>query len=98
MVAKRREELSQSAGGSRRKEDLCIREKWALSDSAQFGVVLRLFEQDISELKEVTEKQREELRDLGKSMIKGECPRYTGRQNSDVVSSWHKEGGNCPFQ
>lgn len=72
MVAKKREFLSRSAGGSRRKEDLSNHEKWAPCDSAQFGVVLRQFEQDIIELKEATEKQKEDLRDLGKSMIKGE--------------------------
>ncbi|KAF9072966.1 hypothetical protein BDP27DRAFT_1319723 [Rhodocollybia butyracea] len=69
-VAKKRENLSRSAGGSRRQQDLGHPEKWAMSDSTQFGVLLRQYEHDISELKSSAEKQKEELRELGKSIIK----------------------------
>lgn len=71
MVAKKRELLSKSAGGSRRKEDLGNHEKWAPCDSAQFGALLRQFEQDIFEIKDFAGKQKADIREVGKSMIKG---------------------------
>ncbi|KIK63689.1 hypothetical protein GYMLUDRAFT_40753 [Collybiopsis luxurians FD-317 M1] len=70
LVAKKRENYFKSVGGSRRKEDLGNTEKWGLSDSTQFGIVLKLFGQDIAELKASTGKQKEEIRDVGKMMIK----------------------------
>ncbi|KAJ4488409.1 hypothetical protein J3R30DRAFT_3435653 [Lentinula aciculospora] len=70
VVAKKRGMLSKSAGGSRQKEDLGNHEKWAPCDGAQFGALLRQFEQDIFELKAFAEKQKEDIRDIGKSMIK----------------------------
>ncbi|GAW05800.1 hypothetical protein LENED_007680 [Lentinula edodes] len=69
-VAKKRELLSKSAGGSRRKEDLGNHEKWTPCDSAQFGALLRQFEQDIFELKDFAGKQKADIREIGKSMIK----------------------------
>ncbi|KAJ3728788.1 hypothetical protein C8R42DRAFT_545103, partial [Lentinula raphanica] len=62
VVAKKREMLSKSAGGSHRKEDLGSPDKWAPCDAVQFGAVMRQFEQDISELKASTEKQNEDIR------------------------------------
>ncbi|KAJ3786013.1 hypothetical protein GGU10DRAFT_311953 [Lentinula aff. detonsa] len=70
VAAKKREIMSKSAGGSRRKEDLGSRDKWAPCDAPQFGALLRQLEQDIFELKASTEKQKEDVRDIGKSMIK----------------------------
>ncbi|KAF5391761.1 hypothetical protein D9757_001746 [Collybiopsis confluens] len=95
VVAKKREQYLMSVGGSRRKEEIGYPEKWRISDSKQFGVVLRQFEQDISELKESTDKQKEEIRDLSKSMIKAgtrkeEIARFNSAKSDNEFSKMLK--------
>uniref|UniRef100_A0A0W0F345 Nucleoporin Nup159/Nup146 N-terminal domain-containing protein n=1 Tax=Moniliophthora roreri TaxID=221103 RepID=A0A0W0F345_MONRR len=70
LASKKREALSRTAGGSRRKEDLGDASKWALGDVVHFGVTMKQFERDISELKEGPEKQKQSLSELNKSIVK----------------------------
>ncbi|KAJ3867398.1 hypothetical protein EV359DRAFT_78647 [Lentinula novae-zelandiae] len=93
VVAKKRELLSKSAGGSRRKEDLGNHEKWAPCDSAQFGALLRQFEQDIFEIKDFAGKQKADIREVGKSMIKGkreEIARFNKAKSDNEFSKMLK--------
>ncbi|KAJ7183117.1 hypothetical protein C8R46DRAFT_1307063 [Mycena filopes] len=66
----KRLELSKSAGGSRRAVDLSNRKKWALVDAGQFGQTMRLYEQDLAELKEVNAQRAKSLREFQSNLLK----------------------------
>jgi nucleoporin NUP159 len=67
----KRLELSKSAGGSRRAVDLGARTKWALVDAVQFGQTMRLYEQDLADLKEERVQREKLLRELQSNLLKG---------------------------
>ncbi|KAJ7671645.1 hypothetical protein DFH06DRAFT_121173 [Mycena polygramma] len=62
--------LSKSAGGSRRTVDLGNRTKWALADAVQFGQTMRLYEQDLADLKEERAQKEQALRELRSNLLK----------------------------
>jgi nucleoporin NUP159 len=64
-------ELGKSAGGSRRAVDLGDRSKWALGDVVQFGQTVRMFEQDLAQLKEERAQREKLLRELQSNLLKG---------------------------
>ncbi|KAJ7914887.1 hypothetical protein B0H13DRAFT_1611176 [Mycena leptocephala] len=66
----KRLELSKSAGGSRRAVDLGARTKWALVDAVQFGQTMRLYEQDLADLKEERVQREKLLRELQSNLLK----------------------------
>lgn len=70
-ASRKRVELSQSAGGSRRKADLGDSTKWGLSDIIQFGQTMKQFEHDINQLQEQRNVQRQVLRELQSKLLKG---------------------------
>ncbi|TFK40216.1 hypothetical protein BDQ12DRAFT_602582 [Crucibulum laeve] len=70
QTSQRRATLGKSLGGSRKREDLGNTSKWGLNDAAQFGQLLKQYEQDLVELKEKREKQKQMLRELQRSMLK----------------------------
>ena len=67
----KRTELSRSAGGSRRTVDLGNRTKWALPDAIQFGQVMRMYEQDLADLKEERLQKQQLIRELQSNLLKG---------------------------
>ncbi|KAL0063673.1 hypothetical protein AAF712_009365 [Marasmius tenuissimus] len=69
-ASKRREELRKIGGGSKRKEDLGDASKWGLCDAPQMSATLLQYEKDVRELKEGTQKQKQSIGELNKSMIK----------------------------
>ncbi|KAF8207210.1 hypothetical protein K438DRAFT_1931247 [Mycena galopus ATCC 62051] len=66
----RRLELNKSAGGSRRAADLGNRTKWALPDAVQFGQTMRLYEQDLADLKEERSQREKSLREFQSNLLK----------------------------
>ncbi|KAJ7284651.1 hypothetical protein C8J57DRAFT_1670165 [Mycena rebaudengoi] len=66
----KRVELGKSAGGSRRAVDLGDRSKWALGDVVQFGQTMRMFEQDLAQLKEERVQREKLLRELQSNLLK----------------------------
>ena len=70
-AAKRREELRKIGGGSKRKGDLGDGSKWGLCDAPQMGATILQYEKDVRDLKEATQKQKQSIGELNKSMIKG---------------------------
>ncbi|KAJ7220027.1 hypothetical protein GGX14DRAFT_585136 [Mycena pura] len=66
----RRTELSKSLGGSRRVADLGIRAKWALPDAVQFGQTMRLYEQELEDLKEKRAQWEKLIRELQSNLLK----------------------------
>ncbi|KAJ7678549.1 hypothetical protein B0H17DRAFT_1206784 [Mycena rosella] len=69
-ASQKRLELSKSAGGSRRAADLGNRTKWALGDVVQFGQAMRMYEQDLAELKEGRAQQQKQFRELQSNLLK----------------------------
>ncbi|KAJ3478933.1 hypothetical protein NLJ89_g12357 [Agrocybe chaxingu] len=73
-VAKNAQELrtrsSMSLGGGRNKIDLGDPSKWSLSDSPQFGQVMKLYEKDLEYLDTEREKQRQKLKEIQSDMLK----------------------------
>ncbi|KAJ7116352.1 hypothetical protein C8R44DRAFT_792263 [Mycena epipterygia] len=69
-ASQKRLELSKSAGGSRRAADLGNRTKWALGDVVQFGQTMRLYEQDLADLKEERSQRQKLLRELQSNLLK----------------------------
>ncbi|KAJ6577346.1 hypothetical protein B0H19DRAFT_1019727 [Mycena capillaripes] len=66
----KRLELTKSAGGSRHAADLGNRAKWALADAVQFGQTMRLYEQDLADLKEERAQNGKLLRELQSNLLK----------------------------
>ncbi|KAF7330342.1 hypothetical protein MVEN_02472500 [Mycena venus] len=84
----KRLELSKSAGGSRRAVDLGNRAKWALVDAVQFGQTMRLYEQDLADLKEERAQKEKLLRELQSNLLKAgtrreEIGRFLKAQHDD---------------
>ncbi|KAJ7722726.1 hypothetical protein DFH07DRAFT_932330 [Mycena maculata] len=69
-AGQKRMELRKSAGGSRRAVDLGNRAKWALPDAVQFGQTMRLYEQDLADLKEDRAQKEKLLRELQSNLLK----------------------------
>ncbi len=63
--------LNVSLGGSNHKADLGNPAKWGLADVACFGKVLLQYERDLGLLEMNREKERQALREIKNSILKG---------------------------
>lgn len=69
---KKFEEVGTSRGGSRNRCDLSDPSKWGLSDLAQFGQVLRQYEEELYNLAAENETKTQALREIQSNMLKGD--------------------------
>jgi len=94
-------EILKSGGGSRFKKDLGDPKIWGLEDLPQFKQVVLQFEDDLQELVSWEEKQKQMLRDLRNSMLKGMLSGPSSKRvliaQCIVSFSWDEEGGDCPI-
>ncbi|KAF7327488.1 hypothetical protein MKEN_00327400 [Mycena kentingensis (nom. inval.)] len=86
MASQKRSQLSKSAGGSRRPSDLGERSKWSLADAVLFGQTMRLYEQDLEDLKETRTHFDKQIRELESNLLKAgtrreEIGRFLKAQN-----------------
>jgi len=63
--------LNVSLGGSNQKTDLGNPAKWGLADVPHFGKVLLQYERDLGLLEMNREKERQALREIKNSILKG---------------------------
>ena len=87
-----------SRGGSVRKADLGDPSKWGLVDAKHFGEILKQYDSDLSELKELRAGLKRKVRQIESKMLKGKWNIINIVFNGALIPcSWNQEGRNCAF-
>ena len=90
--------LSEPITGSKRREDLVDAAKWSLGDLALFGRTLLAFSKDLTELKAARDKERQLVKELRASMLKGTLHFQCPSDVTDHLCSEHSQGGDHSLQ
>ena len=90
--------LSEPITGSKRREDLVDAAKWSLGDLALFGRALLAFSKDLTELKAARDKERQLLKELRASMLKGISHFHCPSDVANYLRSEHAQGGDRSLQ
>jgi hypothetical protein len=95
---RKRQELLKSRGGSVRKADLGDPLKWGLVDAKHFGEILKQYDSDLSELKELRAGLKRKVRQIESKMLKGKQNILNIVLNGPLIPcSWNQEGRDCTF-